>query len=83
MPGASPDIVVLVPVPVEVNPPGVLVKVQVPVAGKLFKTTLPVGTVHVGCVIVPIVGGEGAPGTVLITILDDDDEIHPDPFVTV
>jgi len=40
--------VVLVPEPVVVVPPGVLVKIQVPVAGKLFKTTLPVGTAHVG-----------------------------------
>ena len=75
--------VVLVPVPVEVDPPGVLVKVQVPVAGKLFKTTLPIDTVHVGCVIAPTVGGEGEAGTELITILDDDGEIHPDPSVTV
>ena len=75
--------VVPVPVPVEVDPPGVLVKVQVPVAGKLLKTTLPVGTAHVGCVIAPIVGGVGEAGTVLITILEDDDEIHPDPSVTV
>ena len=50
--------VVLVPVPVEVVPPGVLVKVQVPVAGKPFKTTLPVATAHVGCVMLPTVGGE-------------------------
>jgi hypothetical protein len=75
--------VVVVPVPVEVDPPGVPVKVHAPVAGKLFKTTLPVGTVHDGCVIAPGVGGEGEGGTVLITILDDDDEIHPDPSVTV
>ena len=40
--------VVLVPEPVVVVPPGVLVKIQVPVAGKLFKTTLPVGAAHVG-----------------------------------
>jgi hypothetical protein len=38
---------VLVPVPVFV-PPGVLVNVQVPVAGKPFRTTLPVATVQVG-----------------------------------
>ena len=75
--------VVLAPVPVEVDPPGALVKVQVPVAGKLFKTTLPVGTVQVGCVIAPAVGGEGEAGTELITILEEEDEIHPDPSVTV
>lgn len=48
VPAASPDIVVLVPDPVVVVPPGVLVKVQVPVAGKPSKTTLPVAIVHVG-----------------------------------
>jgi hypothetical protein len=55
--------VVLVPVPVVV-PPGVLVKVHVPDAGKLFNTTLPVATVQVGCVNVPNVGA----GNVLIVI---------------
>jgi len=39
---------------VVIIPPGFLVNVQVPAAGKPFKTTLPVGTAHVGCVIVPI-----------------------------
>jgi hypothetical protein len=47
------------PVPVVVVPPGVLVRVHVPVAGKLFSTTLPVGTAHVGCVLVPARGAEG------------------------
>jgi hypothetical protein len=42
VPSASPDIVVLVPVPVKVVPPGDLVNVQVPVAGNPFKITLPV-----------------------------------------
>jgi len=75
--------VVLVPVPVLVIPPGVLVKVQVPVPGKLFNTTLPVGTAHVGCVLVPTVGADGEAGTALITIFDDEDEVHPDTLVTV
>jgi len=48
VPAASPDIVVVVPVPAVVVPPGVLVKVQVPEAGKPFKTTLPVATMQVG-----------------------------------
>jgi hypothetical protein len=38
---------VLVPVPLVV-PPGVLVRVHVPDAGKLLRTTLPVAAVHVG-----------------------------------
>lgn len=52
----------LVPVPVVVVPPGVTVIVQVPEAGKPFRITLPVATVHVGWVIVPIVGAEGVTG---------------------
>ena len=59
--------VILVPVPVEVDPPGVLVNVQVPVAGKLFKTTLPVGKAHVGCVIRSGTGAEGIEFTVAVT----------------
>ena len=51
--------VVLVPEPVVVVPPGDLVKVQVPVAGKLFKTTLPVATLQVGWVTVPTTGAVG------------------------
>jgi hypothetical protein len=39
---------VVVPVPEEVVPPGVLVNVHVPVEGKPFKTTLPVAKVQVG-----------------------------------
>ena len=75
--------VVLVPEPVVVVPPGVLVKVQVPVAGKLFNSTLPVDKSHVGCETVPGEGDDGETGAALITILDDDDEVHPDALVTV
>lgn len=46
----------LVPVPVTDNPVGVVVNVQVPVAGKLFRVTLPVEMVQSGWVIVPTVG---------------------------
>ena len=48
VPAASPDIVVLVPVPVVVVPPGVLVNVHVPVTGKLLNITLPVARAQVG-----------------------------------
>ena len=51
--------VLLVPVPVIVVPPGVFVNVQVPVAGKPFNTTLPVDITHVGCVMVLATGAEG------------------------
>jgi hypothetical protein len=48
VPAGSPDIIEIVPDPVVVVPPGVLVKVQVPEAGKPFKTTLPVASAQVG-----------------------------------
>jgi uncharacterized protein YbjT (DUF2867 family) len=60
--------------------PGLII--QFP-AGKPFNTTLPVATVHVGCVIVPTVGAAGVTGCVLITTLADAGEIHPTELVTV
>ena len=83
MPGASDEIVALVPVPVLVVPLGNLVKVQVPFAGKPFKTTLPVVTEIVGCVIVPTFGAVGAVGWALINTLADAGEIHPEALGTV
>jgi hypothetical protein len=74
--------VVLVPVPVVVVPPGVLVNVQVPVEGKPFSTTLPVESTQVGCVMVPIVGAVGVPGAA-ITTSSDGGEVHPATVVTV
>jgi hypothetical protein len=72
-----------VPVPVVVVPPGVRVKVHVPVEGRPLKTTLPVGTAQVGCVIVPNAGAVGVTGCALIVTEPDDPEVHPDAFVTV
>ena len=83
VPVASPDIVVLVPVPAVVVPPGDLVKVHEPVAGNPFKTTLPVATVQEGCVIVPTEGAVGVDGWVLITTLAEATEVHPKILVTV
>jgi len=73
--------VVLVPVPVVVIPPGFLVKVHVP-DGKPLKTTLPVSTEQVGCVTVPTDGAAGVGGGELMTTLPDAVEEHPDAFVT-
>ena len=50
------------PVPVVVVPPGVLVKVHVPEAGKPPNTTLPVASEQVGWVMVPTVGAVGEDG---------------------
>ena len=56
--------------------------VQVPEAGKPLKTTLPVATVQVGWVIIPIVGAVWV-GCALMTTLPDTGEVHPDALVTV
>ena len=71
MPAANPEIVVVIPFPVVVDPPGFLVRVHVPIVGKPLNTTLPVATLHVGWVIVPMIGADGAPGAALITTLAD------------
>ena len=73
----------LVPVPCLVSPPGVLVRVQLPVADKPLMTTAPVDTVHVGWVIVPSVGTVGVGGCALTTTSFDADEVQPDVPVTV
>lgn len=83
VPGASPVIVVLDPDPVVVILPGVLIKVHDPEAGRPFKTTLPVGTVSEGCVIVPITGADGVGGCAFITALPDAAEVHPEALVAV
>ena len=49
----------LVPVPVVVVPPGVLVNVHVPDAGRPVKVTPPVSTEQVGWIIVPTTGAAG------------------------
>lgn len=66
-----------------VKPPGVLVRVQVPVAGKALSITLPVADAHVGCVIAPTVGFDGVTGCALITTLADAMDVHPNALVTV
>ena len=70
--------VVLVLLPV--IPPGLIV--QLP-AGKPVNSTLPVGSAHVGCVIVPTVGAAGVAGCALITTFADAGETHPAALVTV
>ncbi len=76
----KPDTVVVVPVPVVV-PPGLLVKVQVPVAGKPLNTTEPVGIPQAGCVIVPTTGVAG--GVVFCVIVILAIPVHPLAEVTV
>ena len=72
--------VVLVPVPV--IPPGLIV--HVPLAGKPFNITLPMGAVQAeGCVTVPTIGAVGATGGALITTSADGFDIQPGAPVTL
>jgi hypothetical protein len=83
MPVGRPLIVSLVPVPVVFTVPGYLVRVQVPVDGKLNIITLPVESVHVGSVLFPTEGATGIAGLSFIMILSDGGETHPASLVTV
>jgi hypothetical protein len=67
----NPVNVVVAPDPV-INP-GLIVHVP---EGSPLKTTLPVGTAHVGCVTAPIIGA-GTIGISSITISADNKEVQP------
>ena len=72
------------PVPVIVVEPTVSVTVHVPDTGNPLKETLPVDTLHVGCVIKPTVGADGGVGTASIITFPEDTEVHAViPSVTV
>ena len=75
--------VVLVPDPLVVVPPGVLTKVQLPVAGKPLNTTLPVATEQDGWVMVTTVGAIGEEGGEVIITSADPGDIQPEELVTV
>ena len=83
VPAGSPDMVVLLPDPEVVVPPGFLVSVQLPAEGKPPRVTLPVGNMHVGCMIVPTVGAEGVAGCTFIPALVETAEVHPVASVTL
>ena len=72
-----------VPAPVTNGPVGVVVKVQLPVAGKPFNVTLPVDIEQSGCVIAPTVGTADNGGALLISTGLDNAEVHPKALVTV
>lgn len=67
MPGGIPLIVVDTPLPVVVTEPGLRVRVQEPVEGRLLRVTLPVDTAHVGWTTAPTAGATGIVGAELIT----------------
>ncbi len=68
--------------PVVVVAPGFVVKVHVPAAGNPDKAILPVATAHVACVIVPMMGADGAPTTELITAFAEATDVQV-PLETV
>jgi hypothetical protein len=77
VPGVIPDTVLFTPVPDMA--PGLIV--QLP-KGKPLNSTLPVAVMHVGCVIIPVIGAEGVNGCELIIIFADATELHPAALVT-
>ena len=79
VPVASPDIVVVVPLPD--TEPGLIV--HVPEEGNPLRATLPVETEHVGWVGTPGTGALGVGGWTLITTPVDAGEVQPSEFVTV
>jgi hypothetical protein len=83
VPDCSAEIVVIEPVPVDVMPPGYLMSVHWPLAGKFSRTMLPVARSHVGWVMVPITGADGVAGWEFITTASDDGDTHPSALATV
>lgn len=75
--------VVTVPFPLVVVPPGFWVRVQVPEAGNPLNDTLPVATRQVGWVFDSTTGAEGRGGAELITTPEDEPEVQPAELVTV
>jgi hypothetical protein len=76
-PAGRPDITAPGPVPVVCMVPGYRVSIHVPVEGRLFIATLPVGVVHAGAVINPGRGGGGNSGCSFIVTGADSEEVHP------
>jgi hypothetical protein len=83
VPAEMPEKVAVVPVDEMVDPPGEMVTIHVPEEGKPLRATLPVGRAHVGWVIAPITGAEGAEGGAGIKTSFDRPETHDELLVTV
>ena len=69
--------VVVVPEPVVVAPPGLALTVHVPEAGKPLRSTLPVGVVQSGSVTVPTTGEVGTIGAALIVAFNEAADVQP------
>ena len=74
---------VLLPLPLEVTPPGYLVRVQLPEDGSPDNTTLPVDTLQVGWVIVPVPGAPGVTGWEFMLTEAVEPDVQPSLFLTV
>jgi hypothetical protein len=70
-PPSRPDTVKVLPNPAVVTLSGKRVRIQVPLDGNPLKATLPVGTLYVGCVMVPTIGAVGVGGCAGITAFAD------------
>jgi hypothetical protein len=77
VPSTKLEIVIVLPLPVDVKLPGESVNCQVPLTGNPFITTLPVGESIPGWVIVPIKGGVGISGWGGIITFADNPETQP------
>ena len=58
-------------------PPGVMVKSQLPAAGNPESSIVAVASVHVGCMILAIVGADGLAGKAFMVAGSDAGEEHP------
>ena len=78
----NPVTVVVVPNPVVVTEPGLRVRVHSPEAGNPVSSILPVVTLQVGWVTVPITGAEGVTGCGFIVTEVLVEEVQPSAFLT-
>jgi hypothetical protein len=83
VPAAKPVKFAVAIEPVIIAPPGLAVTVHA-AAGNPLNATLPVATLHVGCVTVPTTGADGVTGWTFIVADVEETEVHPeDVNVTV
>ena len=83
VPAEMPVKTAVVPLPFMVVPAGTSVSIHEPEEGRPLSATLPVATVHVGCVMAPVTGAVGEDGWAGITTsADRDEEVHPAALVT-
>jgi hypothetical protein len=83
VPGSSPEIGILVVLPLVMTLPGLRVSTHEP-AGREISVRLPVATAQVGCEIIPeIWGAKGVTGGAFTTAPEDGADVQLIEFVTV